>query len=68
LDANRSIGQPDKITVTFGRKITKDYKGELQTVIEDIQLLLVRQGAENLAADYANSLRILPKVAIICLS
>jgi hypothetical protein len=38
LDANRTIGQPNKITVVFGRKITKDYKGKLQTVIEDIQL------------------------------
>ena len=38
LDANRTIGQPNKITVIFGRKITKDYKGKLQTVIEDIDL------------------------------
>ena len=38
LDANRTIGQPNKITVIFGRKITKDYKGKLQTVIEDINL------------------------------
>ena len=38
LDANRTIGQPNKITLIFGRKITKDYKGKLQTVIEDIQL------------------------------
>jgi len=38
LDANRTIGQPDKITVIFGRKITKQYKGKLQTVIEDIDL------------------------------
>jgi len=38
LDANRTIGQPDKITTIFGRKITKDYKGKLQTVIEDIGL------------------------------
>jgi hypothetical protein len=38
LDANRTIGQPNKITVIFGRKITKDYKGKLQTVIEDIHL------------------------------
>ena len=38
LDANRTIGQPNKITVIFGRKVTKDYKGKLQTVIEDIQL------------------------------
>jgi hypothetical protein len=38
LDANRTIGQPNKITVIFGRKITKLYKGKLQTVLEDIGL------------------------------
>jgi len=38
LDANRTIGQPNKITVIFGRKITKEHKGKLQTVIEDIEL------------------------------
>jgi hypothetical protein len=27
LDANRTIGQPDKITVIFGRKVTKQYRG-----------------------------------------
>jgi hypothetical protein len=38
LDANRSIGQPNKITVIFGRKVTKHYRGKLQTVIEDLEL------------------------------
>jgi DNA-binding transcriptional ArsR family regulator len=38
LDANRSIGQPNKITVIFGRKITRHYRGKLQTVIEDMNL------------------------------
>lgn len=38
LDANRTIGQPDKITVIFGRKITKQYRGKLQKVIEDMNL------------------------------
>jgi hypothetical protein len=38
LDANRTIGQPDKITVIFGRKITKHYRGKLQTEIEDMKL------------------------------
>jgi hypothetical protein len=38
LDANRTIGQPNKITVIFGRKITKHYRGKLQTVIEDMGL------------------------------
>jgi hypothetical protein len=38
LDLNRTIGQPKKITMIFGRKVTKDYKGKLQTVIEDLDL------------------------------
>jgi hypothetical protein len=38
LDANGTIGQPDKITVIFGRKITKHYRGKLQTEIEDMNL------------------------------
>lgn len=38
LDANRTIGQPSKITVIFGRKITQQYRGKLQTVIEDMNL------------------------------
>ncbi len=38
LDANRTIGQPNKITVIFGRKITPRYRGKLQTVIEDLDL------------------------------
>jgi len=38
LDANRTIGQPRKLTVIFGRKITKHYPGKLQTVIEDMDL------------------------------
>ena len=38
LDANRTIGQPNKITVIFGRKITKQYRGKLQTEIEDMHL------------------------------
>ena len=38
LDANRTIGQPNKITVIFGRKVTKQYRGKLQTVIEDMGL------------------------------
>ena len=32
------VGQPNKITVIFGRKVTKHYKGKLQTVIEDLEL------------------------------
>src|SRR5215831_7056315 len=38
LDANRTIGQPKKITTIFGRRVTKFYKGKLQTVIEDLDL------------------------------
>jgi hypothetical protein len=38
LDANRTIGQPNKLTVIFGRRITKQYRGKLQTVIEDMNL------------------------------
>ena len=38
LDANRTIGQPNKITVIFGRKVSKQYRGKLQTEIEDMNL------------------------------
>jgi hypothetical protein len=38
LDANRTIGQPNKITVIFGRKITRQHRGKLQTEIEDMHL------------------------------
>src|SRR5262245_27269383 len=38
LDANRTIGQPNKITMIFGRRVTKRYRGQLQTVIEDLEL------------------------------
>src|SRR6202007_2283154 len=35
---NRTIGQPNKSTVIFGRKVTKQYRGKLQTEIEDMDL------------------------------
>jgi hypothetical protein len=38
LDANRTIGQPNKITTIFGRKVTKRHHGKLQTEIEDMHL------------------------------
>jgi len=38
IDANRTIGQPNKISVIFGRKIQKYHAGKLQTVIEDLDL------------------------------
>ena len=36
LDANRTIGQPNKITTIFGRKVGKLYRGKLQTEIENL--------------------------------
>jgi len=38
LDANRNLGRPDKLTVIFGRHITRQYQGKLQTEIEDLHL------------------------------
>jgi hypothetical protein len=38
LDANRNLGRPDKLTVIFGRRINKQYRGKLQTEIEDLHL------------------------------
>ena len=38
LDANRNLGRPDKLTMIFGRRITKQYSGKLQTEIEDLHL------------------------------
>jgi hypothetical protein len=38
LDANRTIGQPNKLTLIFGRRITRHHAGKLQTVIEDLNL------------------------------
>jgi hypothetical protein len=38
LDANRTIGRPDKIMVIFGLKISKHDRGKLQTEIEDMNL------------------------------
>jgi hypothetical protein len=37
-NANRTIGQPNKLTVIFGHRITDRYRGKLQTVIEDMNL------------------------------
>jgi hypothetical protein len=37
-DANRMIGRPDKLTVIYGRRVTKQYHGKLQTEIEDLHL------------------------------
>jgi hypothetical protein len=38
LDANRNLGRPDKLTVIFGRRVTQQYRGKLQTEIEDLHL------------------------------
>jgi len=38
LDANRTIGHPTKLATIFGRKVTKRYRGKLETVIEDLDL------------------------------
>jgi hypothetical protein len=38
LDANRTIGQPDKISLIFGRRITKRFGNTLQTTIQDMHL------------------------------
>ena len=38
LEMNRTIGQPKKITLILGRKVTKRYKGKLQTELEDLDL------------------------------
>jgi hypothetical protein len=38
LDANRTIGQPDKISLIFGRRVTKRLGHTLQTTIQDMHL------------------------------
>jgi len=49
LDANRSIGRPDSLSLIFGRRITQRHQGKLQTVIEDMHL-----GNPVLRAHYGN--------------
>ncbi len=38
LDANRTIGRPDKLSVIFGRRVTKRFGDTLQTTIQDLHL------------------------------
>ncbi len=38
LDVNRTIGRPDKLSTIFGRRITRRYRGSLQTQIADYHL------------------------------
>jgi len=51
LDANRTIGQPDKITTIFGRHITKKHSGKLKTTIHDMHL-----GNPVIRSHYKNSI------------
>ena len=62
LDMNRTIGQPKKITIIFGRKVTKEYKGKLQTVIEDLDLpnpVIRSHYAHGFAKQYVRDSRLL---------
>jgi hypothetical protein len=34
FDANRTIGQPKKLAMIYGRRVTKRYRGKLETFIE----------------------------------
>ena len=38
FDANRTIGQPTKLAAIYGRRVTRRYRGTLETVIEDLDL------------------------------
>lgn len=38
LDLNRTIGRPDRLSTIFGRRITKNYGGNLKTQIADYHL------------------------------
>jgi hypothetical protein len=51
LDNNRDIGKPNKLTVIFGRRITRRYRGKLQTEIEDLHL-----GSPAMRSYYKNGL------------
>ena len=62
LDMNRTIGQPKKITLIFGRKLTKPYKGKLQTELEDLDLpnpVIRRHYAHGFAKQYVRDHRLL---------
>ena len=74
LGANRTIGQPTKLTIIFGRRITRRHHGKLQSVIEDLNLpnpVLRSQGSDrndpsfpplSAAAQRLPDLRALPQV------
>jgi hypothetical protein len=38
LDANRTIGKPETLSVIFGRRISTHHRGKLQTTIHDMHL------------------------------
>lgn len=38
FDANRTIGQPTKLAMIYGHRITQRYRGKLETIIEDLDL------------------------------
>ena len=63
LDANRTIGQPNKITVIFGRRISKHYRGKLQTEIEDMDLPTRRIPAATTAMASSSSTFAIPHSA-----
>jgi hypothetical protein len=62
LDMNRTIGQPKKITLIFGRKVTRQYKGKLQTELEDLDLpnpVIRSHYAHGFAKQYVRDQRLL---------
>lgn len=38
LDVNREMGKPDTVRLIFGRRVTRSYRGKLQTTLEDSHL------------------------------
>jgi hypothetical protein len=38
LDANRTIGRPDNLSIIFGRRITSHHRGKLETTIQDMHI------------------------------
>lgn len=59
LDANRSIGRPQTLAQIFGRRITRCYRGKLQTTIQDLELghPLIRSHYKNsIAKQYVHGL------------
>jgi hypothetical protein len=50
LDANRTIGQPNKLTLIFGRRGT--HKGFLKQYVRDRFLLRTEPATNNIYTDY----------------